>query len=282
MSFSFFSFFGCLFLLFSHSVLAQTAAVTDDSERPPLWQAGPFAVQTNNPSYPGADTGQQHNFVLPGVTYRGKILRADENESPRARFFRTDNMDLDLSADAYFSSHSEGTAREGMVDLDYVGELGPRINYWWVKDSEREIKGAIALRSVFSTNFTRFESLGWSFTPTMTWNFKKAFFDNLQLYTSLSFHFLDRGAAAYFFNVESKDARPGRPAYEVQTGYMGESWGAHLVWKWGRLYATAGLSLDDFTRSSFRESPLLKTRLEVSNFFGIGYDMFDSKARGKE
>jgi outer membrane protein len=267
-------------LLFLLSATVQ--AKDPDAGDLPLWQAGIFAIHISNPSYPGADTTQKHSFVLPAVTYRGKILRADENESPRARFFRSDMSELDISAAAYFSSDSEGTAREGMPDLDYVGELGPRFNWWWIRNKEMEVRSAFPIRSVFSTDFARFRTLGSSFTPTFYLDFKKLPVEGFQFFTSLSFQFLDRGAAGYFFNVDPAFVRADRSAYQVQSGYMGESLSTRVVWKIGRTYTSFGVSVDDYTRSSFRDSPLLKNRQTLSSFIGIGYDLIDSEARARD
>lgn len=258
------------------------AYTVENLSQKPLWEAGIFLLRVHSPSYPGAVTEKIRHYPLPTVTYRGRILRSDENESPRARLFKTNMSDLDVSASGYFSSDSEGTAREGMPDLDWVGELGPRWNWWWVRNPVTELRFALPFRGVFTTTIWTWKSLGVSLTPGFVWDQKRTRIPGLRFSHRISFRFVDRRVAGYFYNVAPIYVTPERPVYSAENGYLGESVSSRVTWQKGRVFTSFGVIVDDYTRSSFRESPLLQSNFNVSGFFGIGYDLIESKERAIE
>lgn len=249
----------------------------------PLWEMGAFAVRIYSVDYPGAEQGQWRHFLLPTLNYRGKILRAEENESPRARFLHGEMYDLDLSGSGSFSADSKNsTVRDGMPDLDWIGEFGPRWNQWFIREKELELRFSLPFHAVISTDFARTRHVGYAFSPTIHLDQKILPIEGLSLRHQLSFQFIDQGVADYYYTVDPTFARTGRPAFRANGNYLGEKWTTLVTQQSGRFFVMAGLQVNRYKNSDFIQSPLLRRDVNFSGLVGIGYDFYESEARARD
>ena len=101
---------------------------TTEDALEPLYELGIAGGLGELPDYPGSDQKRIRYLVLPYFIYRGKVFRSDQKEGMRARFIRNEDIDLDMSAAGSFpASSADNDARRGMPDLDWLMELGPRL-----------------------------------------------------------------------------------------------------------------------------------------------------------
>ena len=96
----------------------------------PLFEVRLVSAGAYLPDYPGSKQSHASGLALPYFAYRGRVLRSDEKGALRGRLIKTERVELDLSFDGAFSSDSgENDARRGMPDLDWMGEVGPRVEW---------------------------------------------------------------------------------------------------------------------------------------------------------
>ena len=98
-------------------------------ERRPLLEAGVFGGGGWIPDYPAAGQNHLRGLALPYVLYRGEVLRSDDR-GVRGRFYRKDDLEFSLSFGGALGARSrDNRAREGMPNLDYLGEVGPALRW---------------------------------------------------------------------------------------------------------------------------------------------------------
>jgi len=122
----------------------------------PLFELGIAGGAGYVPDYPAADQSHLQYLALPYFAYRGKFLRSDEKGLLRGRFVRTRNVELDVSLSGSFAIDSDDNdARRGMPDLDYLGEVGPRLQITIARAARHaKIDLELPLRAVFSTGLS--------------------------------------------------------------------------------------------------------------------------------
>ncbi|MGM0633680.1 MAG: MipA/OmpV family protein, partial [Pseudomonadota bacterium] len=185
----------------------------------PLWELGFGAGVLDVPDYPGSDQRRARGLVLPYVVYRGDILRIGDGQSARAVAAEGQRHELSLSFDAAFDASSEGNrAREGMEDLDYLFEIGPRWSYQAMEfQSEDHGRGELQLsfqtRAVLSTDLKSVDHRGFVVEPMARYRHYGLLTDALDLTVSLRPVWADRTLQGYFHDVPEKDARTNRPTF---------------------------------------------------------------------
>jgi MipA family protein len=217
------------------------------------------------PHYPGSD--QMRLFVLPfpyGV-YRGSFLRSDREGGTRARFFHSKTFELSLSAGGAFPVDStNNVAREGMPDLGWMGELGPKLRIFLPAGHGQSIRLGLAARGVFaSRELPTIEHRGWLIEPELIFERSNVFMDRFDAFAGVSIYFSDRRFAGYLYEVTSAHARPGRPQYEAKAGYLysGLSGGLSYRSKDERQRFFVYASADLLHGAANETSPLVKTKL---------------------
>ncbi len=105
------------------------------SEKLPLWEYGVVGLASRLPYYPGSKAYLNYVLPLPYLIYRGKIIKASDNEL-RGIFWRTNKFETDVSFSWNPPVSSNHTAREGMPDLDTIVEMGPALRYYFYTYNE--------------------------------------------------------------------------------------------------------------------------------------------------
>jgi len=247
-----------------------TAQAQSRPEGQPLWEFGAFGLGVSQQAYPGADQQVNRGLALPYFVYRGQFFRADR-ETAGLRAIKTPRFELDIGLGASFGARSdEISARRGMPNLGTLVEFGPRIRWnlgapspasaWRLEfpirgvfdlSDEGQYRGLAAEPRIV---FQRREASGWSYA------------------TSLGEIFADRDLAETFYEVAPGQARPDRPAYEAQAGWIAirvtASFSKNLSPDW-RLFGYG--RLDTVNQAANQESPLVRSRTGGSLGFGLAY-----------
>lgn len=210
-------------------IVAGTPARAEQSAAPalPLWEVGVGAGAGWLPDYPAADQGRVRALALPVIRYRGEFLRSDERGLLRGRLMRNRDLELDVSfAGAFPAASQDNDARRGMPDLDWMGEVGPRLLWTLARspDGAPAVQVDIPLRAVLSTDFrsgVRHE--GWVFHPTASWTTRDMVGSGVTLRLSGGPMLADRALADTFYGVAPAFATAARPAWRGRAGYMGST-----------------------------------------------------------
>lgn len=259
----------------------QLWAMGDSDGRQPKIELGLGGAYIRNPSYPGADkTVTRVLAPLPFVIYRGDIFRADRSGGYRAILLERGKLEFDIGFGGGFSTDSEdGGARDGMEELDYTIEMGPRAKWTFINNLESRLQFHLPARYVFSLDFDHTQYRGWVFNPELNWRRKMPFARSLNLYASVGASWATKKLMDYFYTVKASEAIPGRPAYRAQAGY----WGANTSLFLGKSFKELGLNIfggmswSSYDGSENTGSPLLRDRFTSSYFVGLTKVLWKSK-----
>ena len=134
-------------------------------ESKPVWEIGVGGGYSGGMDYPASSSRNDRTLFLPYAIYRGKTFRVGSGRV-KAVAVEKPRFSVDLSLGASFNADSEDNPlREGMPDLDFLFEVGPRLEYRLFdrevgKRSRSSLSWENYLRAVFSTDFKQLESRG--------------------------------------------------------------------------------------------------------------------------
>ncbi len=199
------------------------------SEGRPLWQFGFGAGAGVTPHYPASDESSLRFLASPTFRYRGRVLRSDD-EGTRARLLTLENAEIDVSGAASFPvGGSENKARQGMRQLDWIGEVGPRLNVRWKfqnagKLRDDRLRLSIPIRAVASSDGSNLAHRGFIFQPGLSFErildvsnkLKSEISVEVDTYVSL----IDKTLANYYFGVAPFDATPFRRSFDAAPGIL--------------------------------------------------------------
>jgi len=158
---------------------------------------------------------------------------------------------------------SDNVAREGMDKLDFVGELGPALSYYFKGSphSDEQVSLAFNIRAAVATDFTYLDSIGYSYGTSLHYDRKiTAFYHGeLQLNTSVKIDFASSEYLNYYYGVESPFVLSNRPFYQVKNGYRGANINLGLSWKSETIWLGSFIKYYNVSNTEQQYSSLVKT-----------------------
>jgi MipA family protein len=232
------------------------------------------------PDYPAA--GQNHFRVLPApyLIYRGEVLRSGER-GVRGRLYGSGDLEFNLSFNAAFAARSrDNRAREGMPDLDYLGEVGPALRYvaWRGAGGRQRVALELPVRAVFSTDLSYVRFRGVSVAPEVSFEHVGLFHPAARTRVGVGPVFTTGLLSDYFYRVEERYARTGRPAYDASGGYLG----TRLTFSYRRpiterISVGGGGRLENFSAAANEGSPLFRREWNATLFAGVSIALYRSE-----
>jgi outer membrane scaffolding protein for murein synthesis (MipA/OmpV family) len=244
--------------------------------RQPLFEAGIFLGGGLLPDYPGADQGEVRPLALPWAVYRGQIVQSDER-GVRGRLYRSTELELTINLNGALASSSSDGVREGMPDLEYLGEIGPSLRWTAWRDEARRTRLTLELplRAAFSTDLSRMRHRGFVFAPEVAVERLGVLTAQGRARIGIGPVFASGGLMDYWYRVKPNEARPGRPAFNADGGYLGMrlqfSYRTPLT---ERVWLTAGGRLEDFSGATNEDSPLFRSAFNATVIGGISVSLY--------
>ena len=103
----------------------------------PLWEIGAVGGGGWIPDYPASSQNHLRALALPYAVYRGEVFRVGDRGAARGIVYDDQRIEVDLGLDAAFPVDSDDNdAREGMDNLDYLLEVGLRVRYRFLTESD--------------------------------------------------------------------------------------------------------------------------------------------------
>ncbi len=251
----------------------------------PLWEAGLGVVGGSIPDYPAAGHSTFHTVPIPTFVYRGKRVRADEDGGLRARFFKTESWEFDLSLGGSLPANSDENAeRKGMPDLDTMVEIGPTF-IWKIikpsKESPHKLILSVPLRVAISTDIKHWNTRGLTFNPVLVYMRERVFLPNMTFIASMDTRFASDTMMDYFYSVATNFVTTVRPAYEAKPGYMGTSVALGMSYLLKNKYNFfAGIYQSSHHGASNEDSPLFVKRNNTALAAGMVWWFLESERKG--
>ena len=251
----------------------------------PLWELGAGVAVVDFATYRGSDQYKSYVLPVPYFVYRGKVLQIDR-EKVRGLLFKSDRAELDISVNGSVPVKSgDNPARAGMPDLDPTLEIGPSLNLTLLKsaDGNRQLDLRLPLRYAMASDFSTVHGVGWLFQPNINLDVKNmSGLPGWKLGLLAGPIFADRRYHQYFYGVDPQYATASRPAYRASGGYAGMQFIAALSKRYRDYWVGGFVKLDDLHGAVFADSPLVRTKTNVSGGFAVSWIFAKSKVRVRD
>lgn len=248
----------------------------------PLIELGIGAGAGQIEDYPGADQSQFHYLILPAARYRGDIFRADEQDGYRAELVKDSHYELNLSFGGSFPASSEkNRARSGMPNLDWTAEVGPRFNYYFLRDDLQRLRLGLPARAVFTTNFQYLKNIGAVFAPEVEFQKRRLFCEICTLSSSLTLNYISTDTARFFYDVDPAFETTERSRYSARAGFMGADLSEVIVIDWTSTVLYLGVTYSTRNGSANRDSSLFKREQNWNYFAAFSWYFAESIQREK-
>lgn len=269
-------------LLASYILFVPKLALAEEkSAQKPLWEVGVVGGGGWVPDYPASDQGHFHGIGAPYIVYRGKHLRAGDGKGiVRGRYAPSDRLELDISVSGSFpADSSDNDARQGMPDLDYLAEAGPRMQLNLVRFATgAKIDLEVPVRAIFSTDFSDTHYRGVVFQPELALQHDNLWHTGTRVKISAGPIFADEKFMNYIYGVDSRYATSARPQYDADGGYLGSKLKFALVKELNRQIKVFGLiNLGYYGNAANDNSPLHRDDVNIGAGLGIAWSFWQSK-----
>ncbi|RYZ65225.1 MAG: MipA/OmpV family protein [Proteobacteria bacterium] len=265
----------------------QTAKiVTDDGGTlvaPALYELGIGLGAAYFPHYPGANQSKLYIMPFPFAIVRGRVLQSDRR-GMRARLFTGKSFDISMSgAGAFPVKSGENKAREGMQDLGWIGQGGPKLRYEVTTFEDGgllrlgfSVRMVVASRKIFEIDHR-----GTVFEPELVYTRPNTFSDQTDLYASLRTSFATRGLMSYYYHVGASEATASRAAYDAQPGLLETTatFGLNIrsANNQHRWFVSTDLETIEGARNV--DSPLVKSKWNASVALAYIWTFYESKEK---
>lgn len=256
-------------------LLLATGLVTPaHADKLPLWEAGAGVAALRFPDYRGSDEYRGYLLPIPYLVYRGDVVQVDRNKV-RGLLFHSDVAEFDVSVNGSVPVRSDkNRARQGMPDLDPTLEIGPSVNFFLHRDKagRLDVDLRLPLRAVIATDLSHAHHAGWLFAPHINVDVRDSFpGPGWHLGMLAGPIFGSRRYHDYFYGVAPAYATAERPAYEAGGGYSGSQFIVALSKRYPKFWVGAFVKADTLHGATFDNSPLLRTKSQLSGGFAVSW-----------
>lgn len=186
---------------------------------------------------------------------------------------------IDLGTGLSLPTNSdENEAREGMDDLGFVLEMGPRLVYTIFENDQDSLLMLLPYRFAIATDFSYTKEIGTRINPEI--EYTRILNDQFRIRLGFEMNYASEVYNDYIYEVKSSDATATREQFNGNEGYLGTSVTAALIYKGSRFSAFAGLSYNRYDNSANRDSPLFKINEGSGVAFGLNYFFYKSSEKG--
>ena len=251
-----------------------------------LWEFGIGGATIEVANYPASS---QRNFIAaasPYAVYRGDIFRVGDGNGLRAIVVDKSNLEIGLSFGGAFAADSEnGTAREGMPELDILLEVGPQAiyrikDYSFKEGGNAHINARLQLRTAFSTDFSSINSRGFVLNPVITYQQRGRLLKGTALSASFGMIFATERFHDYFYEVPEQFMTNQRTSYDAKGGYLGSRLALNISFPISNsIRGFAGVGTQIHNGSVNEDSPLYEKDITYSASLGFVWRLYKSKKK---
>ena len=238
-----------LFALLTSTALAQ--------EPLPRLELGAGLFVLDAPDYRGSSSSSTFVLPFPYIKYRGEVLRVDEGI--QGVVYESSDLLFTLSADAALPTDDDTPEREDMDDLDAIVEIGPSLNYRFLRLQDSAWWIDLPLRFAYALGSSP-DSIGRVFQPRLSWRKPATRLGEWKLHFLIGPIYVSDEYHDYFYSVDPGDATATRPAYDADGGFSGYRGEFTYSKRIGDYWLGGFLRYDNLRDSEIDDSPLVTER----------------------
>jgi len=245
----------------------------------PRWEYGLAVAGLRAPAYGGSASSREEQFILPWAVYRGDKIRMQDGGASLIAL-ENESVTIDLSIGGSLDASSEDAPlRENMPELDFLLELGPKIDLRLLDErvasnQKRKVTWSNALRAVISTDLKSVDSRGFVLGSTI--EYEHEWLGNLEteFAVRLNATWSAESLMDYLYEVTPEFARADRAQYDAQSGFVGTKLSVGIGRDFTeKISGYLGISHTLYDGAANRDSPLLETDAGTSVFGGLSYEI---------
>lgn len=265
-------------IIFYTVLIVSAPSRADEQKRLPLWQIGATAGAISVSQYVGSDQRYNVPVIFPSFIYRGDRLRA-RREGVRGLLFSSKNLSVDVGFAGGLPVYSSGNrARDGMPDIPFTGEIGPRLVVRLYGNGDGNRVNILARLPVRTVGRVDGKTAGWTFGPDIIVTNINHLPFGLNAYVSAGLKYGSEEYNNLFYGVDEEYSESWRTAYKANEGI---SWYS-LLFSVGRRFNSrfsTRLYLEWFSLagSVVADSPLVKKRNNLSVVLWFSWLPWESK-----
>lgn len=212
----------CIFVL---PTISSAESELGQKEKLPLYEYGVVALGARLPHYRGSDEYENYAFPLPYFVYRGERVKADR-DGVRTIFWRNKHFETDISMSGNPPVSGDNDAREGMPELDALGEIGPALRYYFYEMGERDsLFLQTNARAAFSVGFDDgFDVAYQGYVAELSLVYRDSMLfreKDIRFHLSTGLQYGDEDLHDYFYEVAPRYVTTSRARYDAGPGYSG-------------------------------------------------------------
>lgn len=270
-------------VLFAPVFAQETSDSEVKTEGKPRFEFGLASAALQVPAYPSSSVNTERLFVLPWFIYRSDKLQVKDG-GVQLIAYQSDRLVIDLGiAGSLNSDTSETPLREGLPDLDFIIELGPRFTVPIFdrtdsKNRRSRLNWVTSFRFAVSTDFSSLDDRGPVLNTQLSYRKDGLFNNKLSFDVAGGPTWLGSQLQDYFFSVDPEFVTPDRPQFDAEAGYLGFNFSAGFRYRPVKRISTfLGLGVNSLAGSRNADSPLFEDELTTQIILGISYQVFRTK-----
>ncbi|MEM7256990.1 MAG: MipA/OmpV family protein [Pseudomonadota bacterium] len=245
----------------------------------PRWEFGLAAAALKVPAYPSSASSSERQFLVPWFVYRGDKVRLQDGGA-KLIALENERVTIDISIAGSLNANSEDAPlRAGMPNLDYLLELGPKLDVRLFDKSldngQRQLLSwSTALRAAVSTDFKSARGRGAVLGSQLRYRHRGLANDRVSWSASLTSTWAAESLLDYIYQVDDAFVTADRPAYDARAGYVGTRLSFGLFSEINDRWSVyLGLSSSIHNSAANRDSPLFERDNTVSVFGGVSWEI---------
>ena len=226
--------------------------------------------------YIGSDESEVYVLPVPYFYYQSNTLKIDRNAF-EGELFSNERWHLTLDATGSIPVDSaDNEARKGMQDLDWVGELGPSIEYYLAGNNRSINKTYLdfSVRKAVATDFSHATDVGWTSQLSITnrHQFQNIFLNGkVIMHSALTALAYSDKYSQYFYSVSENDETALRQSYDAKGGYAGLRFSLGGTWRKDNIWVGVFTRYTHLKNASYEDSPLVKSNTNLLAGLVVSY-----------
>lgn len=236
---------------------------------------------THIDDYIGADESKVYILPVPYIYYQSEKFTVDRNAF-EGDIFTNSRWHLALDAAGSIPVDSDkNKARKGMQDLNWIGELGPSIEYY-LSGQSRSAKNVyidFSVHKAIATNFSNVADVGWTSKLSLhkSYPLKSLFLGGeTKIDSALSALAYSDKYSQYFYSISADEQTDVRKSYRAKGGYAGLRFSLGGTWRKNNIWVGVFTQYTNLKNTAFEDSPLVKSKSNLLAGIVVSYIFTDN------